>query len=252
MQQCRLKYQLLEHTSHVTWVNVYVPASAFEETVENYSRSVEEARKLLARANRDRRNLGLHDALGDDEGFDLRAHLSERFDSVLGITVMDWPTVSHQELVCRAVKRMPPFDQKGSGYRDSLVWADVVALARAGHQVALVSDDKIFAGSDRELAPELRAEIDGLAGTVDLVTDFAGWLIAELPWKSEDLASAVERSRDDEFYNFYLQSDLRDELVPSVEAWASGARRTSLKPPRCVGMVALIRWAHPQARMAWC
>ena len=38
-----------------------------------------------------------------------------------------------------------------------------------------------------------------------------------MPWESGDLAAAVERGRDDEFYNFYLQSDLQDDLVPGVE-----------------------------------
>jgi hypothetical protein len=38
-----------------------------------------------------------------------------------------------------------------------------------------------------------------------------------LPWKADDLRSAVAQSRDEEFYNYYLQSDLQDELVPTVE-----------------------------------
>jgi hypothetical protein len=92
----------------------------------------------------------------DNTELDYRAYLTERFNEVLGIKVMDWPSVSHRELVARAVSRTPPFDQKGSGYRDSLVWADVAELAKSGHDVVLASEDRIFADQDETLAPNSR------------------------------------------------------------------------------------------------
>jgi PIN domain len=129
---------------------------------------------------KERRMLGLGQVKVDDTELDHRAYLTERLDEVLAITVMDWPTISHRELVVRAISRTPPFDHKGSGYRDSLVWADVVELAKAGHHVALASEDKIFAGQDGMLAPHLKAEVADVRGDVELVRDLGNWLLAQL------------------------------------------------------------------------
>jgi len=215
---CRgLKYQLIEHMLHATWLNVSVPAPVFEETIANYGRAVEQANRDLNHLSRERRRLGLGDLRSASGDFNFRDYLVERFDERLGIEVLPWPKVSHVDLVARAVARRPPFDQKGGGYRDSLVWASVLELAREGADVALVSSDKAFAGDRSHLAAELQAEADETSGSVELVQDFSSWLLAQLPWESEDLAGAVATSRDEAFYNFYLQSDLQDDLVPTVE-----------------------------------
>ena len=218
-----LKFQLLGHMIHQTLISVYVPASVFEEVVAHHGRAVEEARKKLDGVIKDRRTLGLGSVKADDTEFDYRTYLKERFDEVLAITVMDWPIVSHRELVARAVSRTAPFDQKGSGYRDSLVWASVVELAKSGRDVALASEDRIFAGQDDMLAPQLKAEIVDVSGDVELVRDLGKWLLAQLPWTSGSLEEAVVRGCDEEFYEFFLQSDLEGELVP--EAKDLGFRR---------------------------
>jgi len=218
-----LKFQLLGHMIHQTLISVYVPASVFEEVVAHHGRAVEEARNKLNGVIKDRRTLGLGSVKADDTGFNYRTYLTERFDEVLAITVMEWPRVSHRELVARAVNRTAPFDQKGSGYRDSLVWADVVELAQSGHDIALASEDRIFAGQGGMLAPQLKAEIADATGDVELVRDLGKWLLAQLPWASGSLEDAVARARDQEFYEFFLQSDLDGELVP--EAKDLGFRR---------------------------
>jgi hypothetical protein len=56
-----------------------------------------------------------------------------------------------------------------------------------------------------------------------LVRDLGNWLLAQLPWTSDSLEEAVARGRDQEFYEFYLQSDLQWELFP--EARDLGFRR---------------------------
>lgn len=211
-----LKFQLLRHMTHQALISVYVPASVFEEVIAHHRRSVEDVRKKLDGVVKDRRALGLSPVRIDDAGFDYRAYLTDRFDEVLAITVMSWPTVPHRELVARAVSRTPPFDEKGSGYRDSLVWASVLELAKSGHDIAFASEDRIFAGKDDMLAPQLRAEIVDTTGDVELVRDLGKWLLVQLPWTSENLQEAVARGRDEEFYEFLLQSDLTQDLVPEV------------------------------------
>lgn len=212
-----LKFQLLRHMIQQTLIRVYVPASVFEELIAHHGRAVEEARKKLDSVMKDRRILGLGPLGVDDTELDYRAYLTGRFDEVLGITVMDWPDVPHRELVARAVNRTPPFDQKGSGYRDSLVWADAVELAESGHDVALASEDRIFAGQDEMLAPQLKTEIVTTDGDVELVRDLGKWLLAQLPWTSDSLKDAVAHSRDEKFFDYFTQSDLQADLIPDVQ-----------------------------------
>lgn len=211
-----LKFQLIKHMVDQALISVYVPASVLEEVIAHHGRAVEDTAKKLDGVVRDRRALGLGPVEADNTGFDYRAYLIERFDEALGITVMDWPDVSHRELVARAVSRTVPFDQKGSGYRDSLVWAAVVELAKSGRDIALASEDRIFAGQDNMLAPQLKAEIRDASGDVVLVRDLGTWLLAQLPWTSGSLEEAVALGHDQQFYEFLLQSGLAEEMVPDA------------------------------------
>lgn len=215
-----LKYQLLEHMQRAggPWFDVYIPRIVLEELVANHAREVAKVEAAGEQLNRDRRIVGLSAPTSDPLTFDYRAYVEERFLEHLGFTVLPWTEVPHEEVAMRAVNRTPPFNEKGTGYRDALVWTDVVELARRGRDVSLVSMDKAFAGEGDVLAPELQAEVEPLAGSVQLVRDFNRWLITALPWKSvTDLASAVAHSRDAEFYDYYLKSDFQDGLEPTVE-----------------------------------
>lgn len=211
-----LKYQLLDHMHHATWVSVYVPAVVFEEVVANHLREVARVQGILEGLVREQKRLGIQPVTVDPSTLDYRGYLAELFDERLGFTVLDWPQTTHAELAMRAIDRTPPFNQKGGGYRDSLVWADVVGLARTGHDVAFVSSDNIFADEAGALAPALREEVKPLKGSVELVRDFGRWLIAELPWSVSDLSAAVSRSRDEAFYDYYLKSDFQENLIPRV------------------------------------
>lgn len=212
-----LKYQILQHTGHFTWLTVVVPPSAFEEAVANYERQMRNAVGTLNDLNKLRSRLGLRELHATDDTFNYRGYLTERLDSELGITVLDWPSVAHADLVARAVTRNPPFNEKGSGYRDSLIWANVLELASKGTDVALVSADGIFAGPDNALAPVLASEVETLPGNVELVRDFGPWLLQQLPWVADSLESAVAMGRNDMFYDYFLHSDLDAYLSPAVE-----------------------------------
>ncbi|ALX04290.1 MULTISPECIES: PIN domain-containing protein [Aeromicrobium] len=214
-----LKYQLFEHLHHTATFEVYIPAVVFEELVASHGRAVKKIEASTRQVERERRRLGLA-PMGStaESSLDYRQYVEEQFDERLSFTVLPWPSVSHFDLAMRAVTRTPPFSEKGTGYRDALIWTDVVDLASNGHDVAFVSMDRAFADEDGELASLLHAEIDPLPGSVELVRDFTSWLIDSLPWNSvTDLATAVSLSRTSEFYDWYLNSDFQDELVPTVE-----------------------------------
>jgi hypothetical protein len=111
---------------------------------------------------------------------------------------------------------MRPFDQKGGGYRDSLVWASVLELASDGHDVALVSADLAFADKDGQLHPELAGEVEALSGSVELVRDLSPWLLATLPSGPGGVREAVEVERDKQFTEYYFASDMQEWLTPEA------------------------------------
>jgi hypothetical protein len=53
------------------------------------------------------------------------------------ITVLDYPSVSHQVLVQRAVHRRRPFRDDGRGYRDALIWESILELLRKDRDSSL-------------------------------------------------------------------------------------------------------------------
>lgn len=211
-----LRFGLLRHSRFYPPLAVYVPAVVLEELVANHDREVQQTLLASAAADRKLRRLGVEAGPGNVIGFDYRQYLLQRFDEVLAITVLDWPTVDHAALVARAVSRTAPFDSKGGGYRDALVWADAVGLAASGQEVCLVTQDRAF-GTSGVLHPDLAAEADALPGKIVLVDDFGTWLLDRLPWKAVALEDAVNRSRDEEFGEWFMASDFQADLMPAAE-----------------------------------
>lgn len=67
-----------------------------------------------------------------------------RLDDLVARTcavVHPYPDVSHKEIVDRDLARRRPFNKDGRGYRDYLIWLTVLEAAKAGEQVALITDD---------------------------------------------------------------------------------------------------------------
>ena len=75
--------------------------------------------------------------------------------------VLGFPDCSHEELVERATSRIRPFDDKGSGYRDTLIWFNVLGLVtQVEGEIVLVAKDKDFRDKQNNLHSHL---VDDLA-----------------------------------------------------------------------------------------
>lgn len=78
-----------------------------------------------------------------------------------GGRILEYPDVAHQQLLERALQRRAPFDKAGQrGYRDALIWHNVIELAGSG-KVVFATNDGDFR-SDKtpdDLHPHLLAEL---------------------------------------------------------------------------------------------
>ena len=73
-----------------------------------------------------------------------RAHLTEVIENA-GAQLVDLPDVAHRELVERSLKRQAPFDSSGKrGYRDALIWHNVLEVARSGDAIVFATADGDF------------------------------------------------------------------------------------------------------------
>jgi len=156
---------------------VYVPRIVLEEVFAKYSRAlaskVEEANKVLAALSRllDRDYKHLADGLdvgGETKGFQERL-LGQLVEA--RSVILEYPDTPHADLVKRATLRKRPFDNKGHGYRDALIWQTVIELAtQVEGTVILVSQDNHFADGQGNLHSDLIEDLIGLGLPQDKVT----------------------------------------------------------------------------------
>jgi hypothetical protein len=79
----------------------------------------------------------------------------------VGAQVIDYSDISHKDIVARDLKRTRPFQQSGTGYRDTLVWETVIRhCVKKGAVTVFITDNvKDFCDAKGELHEDLKKEI---------------------------------------------------------------------------------------------
>ena len=154
-------FRFLRSVADLLGHQIHVPALAIDEATaeleKNLDTELQQVRKTVRKWERilDKSlDPPICDLNPKEEANSLRNKL-EDCESIL-----DYPRTPHEKLAKRAINRTKPFDQKGSGYRDSLIWESVVELAATvPEQVVLLSSDDDFADDKKILAAELKADL---------------------------------------------------------------------------------------------
>lgn len=158
-----LQFQTLLSTLEVSGHNIYVPKLVIEEVVAEFERVFEEGvrgLRILSRRLRIDLPASVETLDKGTESTQFRSRLETQFD-VPNCAILDYPSISHEELVIRAATRTKPFDERGSGYRDALIWETVLNLAtEVNSEVAFISDDNDFRNRSGELHSELVRQLD--------------------------------------------------------------------------------------------
>lgn len=146
--------------------DLVVPEIVVLEMSKLFREQVEDGLSAFGKGRRIFRTLGLEadvpeielDATAERYVRELRERLQEA-----GASTPAPPEADHLELAKRAIEIRPPFDAKGRGYRDSLLWLQAVEEAQKD-DVLLVTNDEVFYASkdDSELAPALQEELSEL------------------------------------------------------------------------------------------
>jgi len=129
-----------------------VPKIVFNETVSKF---FEETRKVYESA----RKIGASSVVFAkfDQPSESPEIARERYQTfiseqlqVLKAEVLDYPPVTHEELVGRALSRKKPFrDSDSGGYRDALIWETIMELAKTDEVSFLSNNTKDYADENK-------------------------------------------------------------------------------------------------------
>ena len=156
-------FRVLLSSASAVGHSIFIPAPAIEEVVAKFEKMLDSKTKEVEKGLETlSRHLSkpLSSPL-DDLNYETEvAQFRENLESGPNHKILDYPDTAHKELVKRAVKRTRPFDEKGSGYRDALIWESVLRLAgKVSEQVVLLSSDKDFCDNKGGLHPDLIEEL---------------------------------------------------------------------------------------------
>jgi predicted nucleic acid-binding protein len=146
-------------------LELLIPDLAIKEAVNKHREQSEKAVRELDRAAAELRRLGIADldpapitpkAACVVYEARLRRALTDARARIL-------PTVNvpHDRLIDRALARQKPFDHRGAGYRDALLWETILHEARTAPLVFCTTDRGDFT-TNGTLAPELAEDLLGI------------------------------------------------------------------------------------------
>jgi hypothetical protein len=178
-------WRVLAYRSRQGLCSLVVPELVVREAVGRYRDAVAAASEKARTASADLLRLGLEGSAADINidaaTTSYEDQLRRSIDDAGGV-VAEPPAINVLDLADRAIARRRPFDQKGGGFRDALLWAHVLAtLSTGGSETVLVSADRSAfsdVGTPGDLATELKDEVRargyvlGLASHIDAVTLF--------------------------------------------------------------------------------
>lgn len=225
----KLEHRVLLDAHRSGTIVLVVPQLALREAVNGWKREIKaQSAKLIALQ---RKIAQLHPAYSlsvpkldrDSAAERLLANHIAMLETA-DVRLPPTPNVSHEQLIARALDRRQPFDDKGSGYRDALLWQIVRNLAAEGHDVVLISNDSAAFADERKaggpLAESLIAELHGGNGRLfahvrDAIDDLG--LFAH---EAVEAARTVIESEQPKFAEL-LRSLLVEELSHGVHRWST-------------------------------
>lgn len=204
---------------------VVVPELVIEEIVNRRREDAQEAERNLRKAQSDLAAVGATLEVPTVDVLGAVAEFRQRLVKMLTngkVEVRGLPSVGHDRLVRRALDRRKPFNSKGAGYRDALIWETVLAMADSPDtQVVLITNNWRDFGENKEgtqIADDLVEDLQAI-GAVDRVR-----LIPDLrAFKTEFVATeTIAADELDEALNAEgssLRGQLFDALADRLRAY---------------------------------
>jgi len=151
-----------ERTGHI----IHVPQVVIDETVNKYGEDLRDAVKKTENELKDVSKILDQPLTSPTTMIDLakaEKDYREKLETTFKIAnrkILEYPSASHQKVVARALKRKRPFSANGSGYRDALIWENILEILSQQETVALITNDGDFISKDGSLHHDLTKEVE--------------------------------------------------------------------------------------------
>jgi hypothetical protein len=208
-------------------VDVFLlPKVINDEIINQYLKKTEEVKKNAVKSFR---NINMYSR--DKIDFDLivneKISYSEYVKFVdqnikkFDCTVVEYPSINHQTIAQKAMKRKKPFKEKGDGYCDALIWENIKEFLNKEECNTLhfiTSNHKDFF-DNRQLAYDLRLELQEQGIEEDKIKIYSGLNdfntnnIVPLLTKKDTITSKLKDNSFDDFdFNEWIMDKIFDEI----------------------------------------
>ncbi len=198
-------------------LDVAVPEVALREVMRAFSRSVEEIVSKNREVARELERLGVDWPHAPDRA-EVAAYETwlRELLTTHAVRVLPLPSDSHEDFVGRDLEGRKPFAHDGSGYRDALIWSNVLDEALQRPVLFVSHNAKDFAAgkdSKDQLHQDLQADLTDRHLDVDRVRLFPrpGDLMTHIAGRELDVTESLNAA-------FQAQTGLRHGLVVMLEA----------------------------------
>ncbi len=163
---------------HRTDAKLFVPIVVLEEVKQKYREHLLQETKKFEKSLKQMKYLAPSlefvnpqmDIKAQGEVYSKKLESSLQF--FLNAKYLDLPSVSHDLVVKRAINKRKPFSDSGRGYRDTLIWENILAEAKSDDEeiVFITNNAKDFAAEDStSLHPDLKLDLNRLGISEDRV-----------------------------------------------------------------------------------
>jgi rRNA-processing protein FCF1 len=214
-------YRLLLREAREQRIQLVVPEVVYDEVINLLREDVSAQQTKIRQALRELERLGGRPSIDEDELTVDQAVASYKraLDQALlsaHVKTPEYPTTEHREIVARALRRERPFAPDGQdGYRDTLLWESVKALARESEDPVIVisADHKAFSAKpdDEDLHRHLVDEVTALGRPQDHVTRLPDVLAFTELYVASDEPELVEIQ-----HRLIHEGDLRTRLMDEI------------------------------------
>lgn len=209
---------------------LYVPEIILSETINKYEERLRDAKNEIDKSFRTlgpfiqpRPTHPVTDDYVDQAIAEYERHFKDRLVEV-GAIFVDYPDISHREVVERELQRKKPFTSKGKGYRDFLIWMTVLEIANTDGPVFFVTnnhEDFAVSRTERTLHRDLGADLTALGLPESAITLFyrlddfnQDQIIPKLEWLNmvEEITAGTYEGLD---ISSEISNGMHSELVGS-------------------------------------
>lgn len=154
------------HSLFTLLIVVDETVNKYREELYKLKQSEEKLNNEIHRIIKEKRESTFTEDWIENEVKEYRKHLIKTFKHSAGISarLISYPDVHHKDLVAKALLRKKPFSVKGTGYRDALIWENLLWISETysgSEKLAFISNNtKDFADNESRLHLDLISDLE--------------------------------------------------------------------------------------------